>query len=85
MRSRYALVLTMLLLAACGTVTSQETSTIRFEGDDYLLRTQTIDQGGRSYTTSHVQVLNRWYLCIPDSPGDCQSAVRTGLREYSLR
>lgn len=70
------------LLTACGTVTSQSTDTINVDGKDYILRTQTIEQGGRSFQQTSAIVHGLPYMCLPDSPGDCRAAVHRGLNNF---
>jgi hypothetical protein len=76
---RTALVACALLLTACGSVTNQQVSTIVVDGNAYEYRQRTIDGQGGSYTSTSVRVGGSYYNCLPDSPGDCEAAVRRGL------
>ncbi|MFK7867723.1 MAG: hypothetical protein AB8B58_00635 [Roseobacter sp.] len=67
------------LLAGCATVTNVTKETIVVDNEAYELRTRTIETGSRSYQTSDVRVNSRYLTCLPDSPRDCEFAVRRGL------
>lgn len=66
------------VFSACAPVSNETFSTITVEGRPYELRTRTIDGPNGPYETSSVLVRNNYYLCKPDSPGDCEAAVKTG-------
>lgn len=79
MRIPYLVTASMLVLSACGSLVSQSSSTIIVDGRSYELRTSVIDGPQGTYEQSRVVVKNQTYLCLPDSPGDCEAAVRQGL------
>ncbi|MDW3224804.1 MAG: hypothetical protein R8G34_18300 [Paracoccaceae bacterium] len=70
-------------LSGCASVTSETFSTVVLEGRSYELRTRTIDGPNGPYETSSVQVRGSYYLCKPDSPGDCEAAIREGRKSSS--
>ncbi|WP_187429471.1 hypothetical protein ROLI_032610 [Roseobacter fucihabitans] len=71
----------LLALGACATVSSETISTVVVDGEAYDVRTRTIEGANGSYETSSVRVNARYYLCILDSPGDCEAAARRGLED----
>lgn len=81
MTFRYSLVAGLLALTACAPVTDEKRSTIDVEGSAYELRTRTVDGPNGPYQQSSVKVKNKYYICLPDSPGDCASAVRLARAE----
>ncbi|WP_299916732.1 hypothetical protein [uncultured Roseobacter sp.] len=68
-----------LTLSACGTVANQTVGTINVDGDDYELRTRTIERANGSFDITSVRVNGYYITCLPDSPNDCESKVRNGL------
>lgn len=75
---RILLAATACITAACASVTNETFSTIILDGRSYELRTRTFDGPDGAYQTSSVRVNSNYYLCKPDSPGDCQAAVKRG-------
>lgn len=67
------------LVAGCATVTNTTRETIIVDNMPYELRTRTIETGRGSFQTSDVRVKSRFITCLPDSPRDCEFAVRRGL------
>ena len=63
-------------LSACASGTEESRSTITVDGEQYELRTTTLAGPTGSYQQSSVKVRNQFYLCVPDSPGDCEAAAR---------
>ncbi|MCV3270552.1 hypothetical protein [Roseobacter sinensis] len=76
-------VLAVLAVGACATVADERLSTIVVDGREYTLRTRTIDGPTGTYETTSARVRGKHFICIIDSPGDCEAAVRQG-RESSL-
>lgn len=70
---------TLLAVSACGTVTSETNSSIIVDGESFNIRSRTIDGPNGAFETSSVRVGGIYYLCIPESKGDCEAAVREGL------
>ncbi|MFK7879967.1 hypothetical protein [Roseobacter sp.] len=60
-------------------MTNETRNTIVVDGEPYDIRTRTIDGPNGTYQTSSVRVYGFYYTCIPDSPNDCEAAVRNGL------
>lgn len=79
MRATHLVIASMLALSACGTLVSESSSTIMVDGRSYELRTSVIDGPQGTYQQSRVVVKSQTYLCLPESPGDCEGAVRQGL------
>ena len=71
-----------LLLAACSTVVSESSSSIVVDGERYELRTRVTNGPNGQYETTSAIVGGMSNTCIPDSPGDCEAAVRRGLSRF---
>lgn len=67
---------TSLWLGACASVTNETKSTIALDGRTYELRTRTMQGANGSYNTSSVLAHGTWRLCLPESPGSCEAAIR---------
>lgn len=74
-----------LTLLGCGSVTSEQMTTITVNDRSYPLRTRTLDGPGGSYQTSSVRVRGKYFTCIPESPGDCAAAISRGQSTLSDR
>jgi hypothetical protein len=72
----------LIVISACATVESESRSTIVVDGASYELRTQVIDGRNGPCQHSSVVVKNRLYTCLPDSPGDCEAAVRLARTDF---
>lgn len=66
-------------LSACATANSDTRSTITVDGEQYETRTITEDGPTGTFTQTSVKVRNQFYLCLPDSPGDCEAAVQIAV------
>lgn len=75
----------VIALGGCASVSSETFKTIVLEGRSFELRTRTIDGPNGSYETSSVRVRGSYYLCKPDSPGDCEAAIKTARKGGSDR
>jgi hypothetical protein len=78
MKAKVALLAGFGLLAACGTVESQSSSTIVVDGRSYEVRERIINGPSGPYAHTSVRVRGNYVSCLPDSPGDCEAAVRAG-------
>ena len=76
MKLRLILVTTALFLSACATAQNENFSTINLNGRDYELRTRTMSGASGSFVQNSVLAHGTWRTCLPDSPGDCEAAVR---------
>jgi hypothetical protein len=79
---KVALVAGLSLMTACGTVESERTGTIVVDGLSYQLRERTINGRNGPYEHTSVRVSGNYYTCLPDSPGDCEAAVRRGRDRF---
>lgn len=82
MKTMYLLGFGLVTLAACATVQSESRSSIVVDGRTYELRTQVIDGPNGPYNRSFVMVKNRMAVCLPESPGDCEAAVRLARSDF---
>lgn len=67
------------VLAACVAVDDDTRSFIEVDGKQYELRTITENGPTGPFQQSSVKVRNQFYLCLPDSPGDCEAAVQIAI------
>lgn len=81
MTVRYSWAAGLVALTACAPVTDETRSTIDVEGSTYELRTRTLDGPNGPFQQSSVKVKNKYYICLPDSPGDCAAAVKLARTE----
>lgn len=75
----------LLGLGACATALSESRSTIVVDGRSYDLITREMEGPNGTFEQSHVIVNNRLYICLPDSPGDCEAAVKTARNDRGGR
>lgn len=80
--SRVFPALACLTLGACASVTDERLSTLVVNGEEYTLRTRTLEGPNGSFETTSAIVRGKAFVCRIDSPGDCEAAVRIG-RESS--
>ena len=85
MKIRYWMGCGLVALSGCAEVVSETSSTITVNGRDYELRTRVIDGQNGPFEQSSVIVDSRPYVCRPDSPGDCESAIRDARNSSSGR
>ncbi len=79
MRLKSLFCLCALLLGACASVVDESTGTVLVNGRAYELRTRTMEGPNGTFQTTQVMVRGMPQVCKPDSPGDCEAAVRRGL------
>jgi hypothetical protein len=82
MKAKMAFLAGFGLLAACGTVESQSSGSIVVDGQSYELRERMINGPTGPYTNTSVRVRGNYITCLPDSPGDCEAAVRAGRDRF---
>lgn len=85
MTGKWQFVLVAVALSACASVSNETVRTITLDGRSYDLRTRTIEGTNGTFETSSVKVHGSYFQCKPDSPGDCEAAVRTGRNSGSDR
>lgn len=83
MRPRILLVACVVLLAACSAVIEESTSTITVDGRSYDLRERILDGPNGPVKQTSVWVKGGYSLCLIDSPGDCEAAVRNARSRSS--
>lgn len=83
MNFRFLIAASLLGLGACAPVLDEKRSTIVVNGGHYELRTRTVDGPNGPYEQSSVKVRNRYYTCLPNSPGDCEATVHLARSERS--
>lgn len=74
-----SLTLAVFSLTACAAPTETTRSTITVDGKQYPLRTITENGPNGPFQQSSVKVRNQYYLCLPDSPGDCEAAIKIAI------
>ena len=85
MSLKYLVALSTLGLGACASVVSETSSAIVVDGNSYEVRTRMIDGARGPSEQTSVVVRNKLYTCLPDSPGDCEAAVRGARDERNRR
>lgn len=85
MTAKLMLTLGAFTLAACATVVSETSGTVSVNGEAYELRTRVIEGAGGTFEQTDVIVGNLPFTCRPDSPGDCEAAVRYGKDRFDDR
>lgn len=83
MRLGVSLITCAVLLAACATVIEESTSTITVDGRSYDLRERRLDGPNGPVKQTSVWVKGGYSLCLIDSPGDCEAAVRNARSRSS--
>jgi hypothetical protein len=85
MHVKAALAACALLLSACATVTNETFSTIMVDGESYKVRERTLEGRNGPIKQSSVWVKGGYSLCIIDSPGDCEAAIRNARSRFDDR
>ena len=75
----------MLAVSACSSVVSESYGSIVVDGDTYDVRNRVIEGPEGSYTQTSVIVASVPRTCLPQSPGDCEAAVRRALNDIDRR
>lgn len=76
MRQGVLLLTCAFFLAACAAVIEESTSSITVDGRSYELRERILEGRDGPVKQTSVWVKGGYALCLIDSPGDCEAAVR---------
>jgi hypothetical protein len=68
--------MSLVFLTGCTDVQNETFGTITLNGRDYDLRTRTVSGASGAFVQHSVLAYGTWRTCLPDSPGDCEAAVR---------
>lgn len=82
MHVKAALATCAILLSACATETGETFSTIMVDGESYQVRERTLEGRNGPFKQSSVWVKGGYSLCIIDSPGDCEAAIRNARSRF---
>ncbi|MEO9651113.1 MAG: hypothetical protein ABJ360_01895 [Roseobacter sp.] len=85
MNFKHVILFSAACVSGCATVSSQSSRDIIVDGQSYELRTSVIEGSKGPFERSQVKVNNKMYICLPDSKGDCEAAVRQGRDESNRR
>ena len=79
MQLRYAIALILIIIAGCAQTSDETYSTITLNGEEYPLRTITVDGPDGPYQLSGVKVRSQYHRCLPESPGDCEAVAQIAI------
>lgn len=85
MLAKAALAICAILLSACATVSDETFRTIMVDGESYQVRIRTLEGQNGPVKQSSVWVKGGYSLCIIDSPGDCEAAIRNARSRFDDR
>lgn len=74
-----------LVVTGCATIESESIGEVVVNGRSYELRTRTLNGPNGTYESSHVVVRGNTEVCRPQSPGDCEAAVRRAQNQFRDR